>query len=722
MTEIEEIEEVEQVEKVEKKKNYISNGIEGNTPLIYTINNFILPEHCKHFINISKDKIKQSLVSGDKEGFISQGRTGSNYWVPHDYDKITKEVANQISKEVDMPLENAESFQVIYYGVSEEYRQHYDGWLFDGSEKSKRNMKFGGQRMVTALVYLNDVKKGGGTKFTKLEKEVNAEKGKLLIFSNVHDGTNKRHELSEHAGMPVLEGEKWGFNLWFREKSRNKIYKYPSCENNNLQKTIIPDAIDAVTNNNNIKFSVDYKKNILNKEAILKQDNFFSSSEIDTIVKLCDFKENTEKSRTVCWIQNNKISDIISKISEFVNIDSSYFENICITKYNNVINHNDHLDAYDVKSESGIKYTKTLGQRLLTITGFLSKTLVNFPKLNITYECEKQSILYYNNCYNNTNNRDETYLKNYVGLNDDSLDKEKKSNINNAILFNIYVREISKTNDKILRLDKNVSKYLNKNSIPVIDNKKSLLGFRGNCDEVLEQIYTKSLQGILEIPKFKIVNKANNLYVLETIAEIKKIRNNKGFLSLENLDKDKNYFINEYNPVSVENVINPEIHKLIDQYFKKNIERGVYPLGDKQANRYKILDEVMTRLLHLEFLPLIEKITGKKMAPTYTYLSAYLKGTDLPAHTDRADCEFTCSYVIGKPTDSAWNIYVHKEKQPIKHKGRYNFTPSIDECIAVDCRENGLMIFNGTDHIHFREKLEAEYYNIVLLHYITKDN
>ena len=119
-----------------------------------------------------------------------------------------------------MPIENAESFQVIYYDVSQEYKQHYDSWLFDGSEKSKRNMKYGGQRMKTVLVYLNNVQKGRGTRFTKLNIEVTTEKGKLLVFDNVYTGTHTRLELSEHAGMPVIECEKWAFNLWFREESR----------------------------------------------------------------------------------------------------------------------------------------------------------------------------------------------------------------------------------------------------------------------------------------------------------------------------------------------------------------------------------------------------------------------------------------------------------------------------------------------------------------------
>ena len=67
-------------------------------------------------------------------------------------------------------------------------------------------------------MYLNTVSKGGGTRFTKLNKESTAEKGKLLVFHNVYADSNERHELSEHAGLPVIEGEKWAFNLWLRER------------------------------------------------------------------------------------------------------------------------------------------------------------------------------------------------------------------------------------------------------------------------------------------------------------------------------------------------------------------------------------------------------------------------------------------------------------------------------------------------------------------------
>jgi len=31
-------------------------------------------------------------------------------------------------------------------------------------------------------------------------------------------GTDSRHPLSLHGGQPVLVGEKWAANLWFRER------------------------------------------------------------------------------------------------------------------------------------------------------------------------------------------------------------------------------------------------------------------------------------------------------------------------------------------------------------------------------------------------------------------------------------------------------------------------------------------------------------------------
>ena len=196
-------------------------------PEIYTIDNFLTKEECQHFIDISKDKFKRSIVADDKggKGKISDGRTSNNTWIKHDHDSITFTIGNKIANLVNIPLENAESFQVVHYDETQQYRQHYDGWKHDYSPKALKNMEKGGQRMKTALVYLNTVQEGGGTKMTKLNKTIKAEEGKLLVFNNTYKDSHERHLLSEHAGTPVLKGEKYIFNLWFRECGRWSLYR-----------------------------------------------------------------------------------------------------------------------------------------------------------------------------------------------------------------------------------------------------------------------------------------------------------------------------------------------------------------------------------------------------------------------------------------------------------------------------------------------------------------
>ena len=62
-------------------------------------------------------------------------------------------------------------------------------------------------------------------------------------------------------------------------------------------------------------------------------------------------------------------------------------------------------------------------------------------------------------------------------------------------------------------------------------------------------------------------------------------------------------------------------------------------------------------------------------------------------------------------------------KERLKSKGRYrdyNIEARKPFCKKVDCNAGGLMMFNGIDHIHFREELKADFYYIVLLHYRSK--
>jgi prolyl 4-hydroxylase len=105
---------------------------------------------------------------------------------------------------------------VIHYTIGQEYRKHWDAYN-PLNERGKRATASGGNRVVTALMYLTDVDEGGGTGFINMRTEVAAEQGKVLIFHNCYLGSRSLHPDSNHAGLPVLAGDKWACNLWYRE-------------------------------------------------------------------------------------------------------------------------------------------------------------------------------------------------------------------------------------------------------------------------------------------------------------------------------------------------------------------------------------------------------------------------------------------------------------------------------------------------------------------------
>ncbi|UTW60065.1 2OG-Fe(II) oxygenase [Kordiimonas sp. SCSIO 12603] len=186
-------------------------------PRVYSVDSFLSSMECKHLISSANGAgMKRAKVSGVDEGQVSQARTNSVCWLDHSHDLGTKRIASRIAGLLGLPINYAERFQVIHYEKGQEYRAHFDA--FNPQEPSAvRNMKNWGQRLITVLGYLNDVQKGGETEFPKLDIKVPAERGKLLVFHNCTPGTKTRHPKSLHAACPVLEGEKWAFNLWFRE-------------------------------------------------------------------------------------------------------------------------------------------------------------------------------------------------------------------------------------------------------------------------------------------------------------------------------------------------------------------------------------------------------------------------------------------------------------------------------------------------------------------------
>jgi len=109
-----------------------------------------------------------------------------------------------------------EPLQGQRYAVGQEFKLHTDYFDPLGIDYEKY-CSVAGQRTWTAMIYLNEPGAGGATRFKAINKIVQPETGKLLMWDNRGlDGSINASTL--HQGMPVRAGTKYILTKWFRER------------------------------------------------------------------------------------------------------------------------------------------------------------------------------------------------------------------------------------------------------------------------------------------------------------------------------------------------------------------------------------------------------------------------------------------------------------------------------------------------------------------------
>ena len=79
------------------------------------------------------------------------------------------------------------------------------------------------------------------------------------------------------------------------------------------------------------------------------------------------------------------------------------------------------------------------------------------------------------------------------------------------------------------------------------------------------------------------------------------------------------------------------------------------------------------------------------------------------------------SFVLDKPPNARWPLFVSKRPRPVKFEGRIDHPIPPNDCVALDVDAGGAILFSGTDHPHFRRTLDSKFYSIILLHYCPYD-
>ena len=208
------------------QRSHIQTTLSTN-PTILFLPNFLSAKDCQHLISLSEQiGLSRSTVQG-KSHEISDYRTSYTTSLQRRHDDVVHNIEKRVSHLTGFPLSHIENLQVVRYQPGQQYKHHYDFFIPNavGTEGALQN---GGQRYLTFFVYLNDLptpiqsKKEstqhlhGYTDFPKLSLKIQPQQGAAVFWMNVDPETGQEDYRTYHAGMPPLEGTKYGLNVWIR--------------------------------------------------------------------------------------------------------------------------------------------------------------------------------------------------------------------------------------------------------------------------------------------------------------------------------------------------------------------------------------------------------------------------------------------------------------------------------------------------------------------------
>jgi hypothetical protein len=158
----------------------------------------------------------------------------------------------------------------------------------------------------------------------------------------------------------------------------------------------------------------------------------------------------------------------------------------------------------------------------------------------------------------------------------------------------------------------------------------------------------------------------------------------------------------------VKNVLNnEELEALVSEF--KSLECRCKIVND-QSSRYmenKFLYygyRTFERKL-VEFIPKIEEIVKVKLTPTYSFGIIYHNNSLFERHIDRPCCEYTATICLKYDT-MPWILWLEPPGYPP---------------IPISLNNGDMLIFNGNEIPHWREKYNYSEHIQLLLHYVEKD-
>jgi prolyl 4-hydroxylase len=180
----------------------------SDSPRVTRFAQLFTPEECDFLLEIADPGFHASMVVNSQGREVPDPMRSSDgaplHWMIED--PAVNALNRRLAAVSGAPYDQAEAMLILRYRPGQEYRRHFDA--LPGLEN---------QRILTALVYLNDDYVGGETAFPRADLKIRGARGDAIVFHNT--GPDGRADpMSEHAGLPVTEGVKYLASRWIRER------------------------------------------------------------------------------------------------------------------------------------------------------------------------------------------------------------------------------------------------------------------------------------------------------------------------------------------------------------------------------------------------------------------------------------------------------------------------------------------------------------------------
>ena len=152
------------------------------------------------------------------------------------------------------------------------------------------------------------------------------------------------------------------------------------------------------------------------------------------------------------------------------------------------------------------------------------------------------------------------------------------------------------------------------------------------------------------------------------------------------------------------------------RYFSpfENIIGEYEPTDGQIPNTYSQYSNIAMETLLLKCQPEMEKATGLKLYPAYTYARIYKKGDELKRHKDRFSCEISTTMNLG---GDDWPIYLEPNPKKGGVKPGVGYVSDNTKGVRVDLKPGDMLVYSGCELEHWREKFKGKECVQVFLHY-----